>query len=368
MMGFVGYYNAFVESLNNGNWITHLIILLLVTLLLLGVWRFIVKRAQAAVDSSENVIDDILWFAFWRPINWFIILSSASIALSITSNNKHFELPAHLYDIQKASVIFLVGWVFWRFIHKAQEVYSQLGRKDITSVQALGKLGKLMVAILVALTMVQSFGISLSGLLAFGGMGGLVVGMAAKDMLGNFFGALMIYLDKPFKIGDWIRSPDREIEGTVEKIGWRLTIIRTFDQRPRYVPNGLFTQMVVENATRMHNRRINETFGLRYKDIHKIHDIIRDTREMLKNHPGIEQDQTLIVNFTMFNNSSLDFFIYTFTKTTNWIEFHEVKQNVLLAVAEIVISHDAEFAFPTRQLHLSKESLQSSGLENKDIL
>lgn len=68
----------------------------------------------------------------------------------------------------------------------------------------------------------------------------------------------MIYFDRPFKVGDWIRSPDRQIEGTVERIGWRMTIIRTFDKRPLYVPNSVFSSIVVENPSRMLNRRIYE--------------------------------------------------------------------------------------------------------------
>ena len=89
---------------------------------------------------------------------------------------------------------------------------------------------------------------------------------AAKDLLANFFGGLTIYLDRPFAVGDWIRSPDREIEGTVERIGWRLTLIRTFDKRPLYIPNAVFTTIAVENPSRMHNRRIYETIGIRYDD------------------------------------------------------------------------------------------------------
>ena len=162
----------------------------------------------------------------------------------------------------------------------------------------------------------------------------------------------MVYMDKPFKVGDWIRSPDKSIEGTVESIGWRVTRIRTFDKRPLYVPNSLFTQIVVENASRMSNRRIKENFGLRYADISQVESIINEVREMLLCHDDIDTKQTLIVNFDLFNNSSLDFFIYTFTKTTDWVQFHHIKQDVLLKIANIVTKNGAEFAFPTRQLHI----------------
>jgi len=134
-----------------------------------------------------------------------------------------------------------------------------------------------------------------------------------------------------------------------------VTRIRTFDKRPLYVPNSLFTQIVVENPSRMSNRRIKETFGLRYCDMNQVDGIIKDVREMLEQHPDIDQTQTLIVNFNYFNNSSLDFFIYTFTKTTNWILYHQIKQDVLLKVADIVEQNKAQFAFPTRQLHISSE-------------
>ena len=112
----------------------------------------------------------------------------------------------------------------------------------------------------------QSLGVSVSGLLAFGGIGGIAVGFAARDLLANFLGGLSIYLDRPFTVGDWIRSPDREIEGTVEEIGWRMTRIRTFDQRPLYVPNSIFASVALENPSRMNNRRIYETLGIRYED------------------------------------------------------------------------------------------------------
>jgi MscS family membrane protein len=208
----------------------------------------------------------------------------------------------------------------------------------------------------------QSLGYSISGALAFGGVGGIAVGFAAKDLLANFFGGFIIHLDRPFKVGDWVRSPDRNIEGTVEHIGWRLTTIRTFDKRPLYVPNATFTTIAVENPSRMFNRRIYENIGIRYADVSLMETIVADIRAMLENHEEIETKQTLIVNFQAFNASSLDIMVYTFTKTVNWVKFHEVKQNVLLRISQVIESHGAEVAFPTRTLHLAGNAHPESGM------
>ena len=205
------------------------------------------------------------------------------------------------------------------------------------------------------LVMLQTLGFSISGVLAFGGVGGIAIGFAAKDLLANFFGGLMIYLDRPFVVGDWINSPDRNIEGTVEDIGWRLTRVRSFDKRPIYVPNSTFANIAVVNPSRMSHRRINETIGVRYDDVDKLEVIINDVREMLETHPEIDSSQTLMVNFNEFGASSLNFFIYTFTKTTNWEKFHEVKQDVLFKISDIISRHGAEVAFPTTTVHLADE-------------
>jgi MscS family membrane protein len=201
-------------------------------------------------------------------------------------------------------------------------------------------------------------GLSISGLLAFGGIGGIAVGFAAKDLLANFFGGMGIYLDRPFTIGDWIRSPDQEVEGTVEDIGWRVTRIRTFDQRPLYVPNSVFSQISIQNPSRMFNRRIHETIGLRYEDASKMDKVVADVRAMLEQHEDIDLQRTLIVNFVSFGASSLDFFVYTFTKTTDWVAFHAIKQDVMLKILEIVDANGADVAFPTRTLQIESSSVE----------
>jgi MscS family membrane protein len=223
---------------------------------------------------------------------------------------------------------------------------------DRTTADAIAKLLRLSVIITAVLVVMQTLGYSISGVLAFGGVSGIAVGFAARDLLANFFGGFVVYMDRPFVVGEWIRSPDKEIEGTVEEIGWRVTRIRTFDKRPLYVPNALFTTISVENPSRMTNRRIYETVGIRYDDAGKMGAIVEDVHEMIRTHPEIDTNQTLIVNFTAFAASSLNFFVYCFTRTREWVKFHEVKQDVMLRIIEIIEKHGAECAFPTTTVHI----------------
>ena len=102
----------------------------------------------------------------------------------------------------------------------------------------------------------------------------------------------------------------------------------------------------------MTNRRIYETIGVRYSDLSVMATIIDQVTEMLLQHEDIDSQQTMIVNFNQFSASSLDFFIYTFTKTTRWVEFHQIKQDVLLQVAAVIEANGAEIAFPTSTVHL----------------
>jgi MscS family membrane protein len=220
----------------------------------------------------------------------------------------------------------------------------------------VAKLLRASIVITGVLLVLQAFGFSISGVLAFGGIGGIAIGFAARDILANFFGALMIFLDRPFSVGDWIRSPDRDIEGTVEDIGWRLTRIRTFDKRPLYLPNSIFTSLAVENPSRMLNRRIYETIGLRYEDVNRLPVIVENVKKMLEEHADIDHRQILMVNLVSFGPSAVEFFVYTFTETTDWQTYHEVKEDVLLKIAAIVDEQGAEIAFPTQTVHLQMQN------------
>jgi MscS family membrane protein len=273
-----------------------------------------------------------------------------------------------VHDIISLTLIAAVAWVLLRLIRNVQANLIEISkdaeedenRWEPDTVDAIGKLARLSVVITATLIGLQNIGVNISAVLAFGGIGGIAIGFAAKDMLANFFGGLMIYLDRPFRVGDWIRSPDRGIEGTVEHIGWRITRIRTFDKRPLYIPNSVFATIAVENPSRMFNRRIKETIGIRYSDIAQMDAITKDVETMLKNHPEIDTNQILMVYFNSFGSSSVDFFVYTFTKTTQWKYYHEVKHDILIKISDIIAGHGAEIAFPTSTLHI--DSLPATGV------
>ncbi|MFT6190589.1 MAG: MscS family membrane protein [Oleispira sp.] len=335
----------------NYDWLWQSGFALTITLVVALTWRFIRKRLAYVVGRSENRWDDVTLNAFAAPINWLIIIIGGSWFADITARNFSTDIITSIPVARQLAALIVIAWGVWRFISGIEKKQLDKGN-DPTTVELVGKVTKLTLTALIVLPIFQILGISISGMLAFGGVGGLIAGLAAKDLLANFFGSIMIYLDRPFKVGDWIRSPDRSIEGSVEKIGFRLTVIRTFDQRPLYVPNSVFTSIAVENPSRMYNRRINETIGVRYKDAKKLPLILDEVRNMLVNHADIEDKQTLIVNFNTFGASSLEFFVYTFTKTTDWIEFHHIKQDVMFQVLNIIHEHGADCAFPTQTLHI----------------
>ncbi|MCB1669039.1 MAG: mechanosensitive ion channel family protein [Porticoccaceae bacterium] len=338
-------------------WVIEIFLIIFSALLLGYLINKLIDHLEVRAARTPNVWDDALIEAFRQPAIWTIRILGINIAVSIAARVAQSEWFDVIETVNRVAVIALVALFLVNLIKRAERnlILPEYSRDpmDPTTVSAIGKLLRISVVLSAALVAMQIMGYSISGVLAFGGVGGLAVGFAAKDLLANFFGGLMIYLDRPFKVGDWVRSPDKEIEGTVEDIGWRLTRIRTFDKRPLYVPNSVFTSISLENPSRMLNRRIKETLGIRYSDISHMKAIVNQVKQMLREHPDIDQEQTLIVNFNAFSASSVDFFIYTFTKTTEWIRYHEIKQDVLLKVADIIEQQGAEIAFPTRTLHIA---------------
>lgn len=348
-------------------WVLHAFGVVFTTLVVAMLVSFIIKRLERKADKANAIWLMMTFRAVRSPLKGLIWLLGISWASYLTHRGTDIDLMGAVQTVRQVGIVLLVTWFLVRLIKLAEQEFlnpRQGDPGDPTTVGAVSKLLRASVVVTAGLGLLQALGYSISGVLAFGGVGGIAVGFAAKDLLANFFGGLTIYMDRPFAVGDWVRSPDREIEGVVENIGWRQTRIRTFDRRPLYVPNATFTQVSLENPSRMENRRILETVGIRYEDVDKMASIVADVRQMLIDDERIETDtRTLIVNFNTFAASSLDFFVYTFTKTVNWVEFHEIKQDVMLKVADIITSYGAEIAFPTSTLHVP-EPVRLSGAES----
>ena len=347
------------QYINEYGWLSETFLIVFATALVRLAAKIFFDRLARQLEKTRNLYDDAILDAIRRPLGLGIWVLGISFAAEGVGGDSQAEIFEYVGTLREVAVVWLLVWTVLRFIRFVEEQVVTSGYRaqpvDQTTARAVGKLMRASAIITGTLLIMQAFGFSVSGVLAFGGIGGIAIGFAARDLLANFFGALMIFLDRPFSVGDWVRSPDREIEGTVEEIGWRLTRIRTFDKRPLYIPNSVFTSLSVENPSRMSHRRIHETIGLRYDDLPALASVIADIESMLRHHDAIDSDQTLMVNLVEFGPSSVDFFIYCFTVTTVWTEFHTIKQDVLLKIADIVSAHGCEMAFPTHTLHIQPE-------------
>ena len=338
-------------------WLLQVLVVLCITYCANLFAKKIIHRLSQGVSPKTNLWANAALRAGRKPVYWAIWVIGLTWVMDIVWQVSQEPLLSHFDRFSDVLLVVLLVWGVVRVIRHAERVYLKhpetLSDKiDATTAIAMGRLLRISVIIIGLLTIMQTMGYSVSGILAFGGVGGLAVGFAAKDMLANFFGGLMIYMDKPFGVGDWIRSPDRQIEGIVQYIGWRQTRILTFEKRPLYVPNSTFMNISVENPSRMENRRLKETIGLRYSDGQVVDIILKEVRGYLQSSEAIDKNKIIMVNFNTFGASSLDFFIYCFTKTTNWAQYHMEKEQILLDIMSIIHKHGADIAFPTQTLDL----------------
>ena len=351
-------------------WTVHAFLIILAALLVDLVYRKFMNRLARLAERSNTLWDDAFVEAGKRPISLLIYGQGLLMAARVLEpHTEAIVFSRGLLSLgQQLLLVVTVTWLLFRLVGGFEKAFVHHKREsdesyDVTTVSVLGRIVRIAVVVTGILTILSILDIPISGMLAAGGVGGIAVGLAARDLLANFFGGFMVFMDRPFGVGDWISSPDRDIEGVVQKIGWRVTTIMKFDRRPMYVPNSVFTTITVVNPSRMTHRRISEHIGVRYDDFGAVRKVVDDIRSMLKSHEGIASDQTLIVQFDRFGASSLDIMVYCMTKTIVWQEYHEVREDVLLKIGEIIEGHGAEIAFPTRTLKLDSMPPELAGLD-----
>lgn len=341
-------------------WVIKIFFVILITAIVHTIEYLTVRRLLPKCAKTTSIWDDALLKSFHKPFAIFIWVAGLSYAIQFTAHQtENLHIFALVPSIRQFVVLALVIWFLVRFVSEVEATVLQPkpGQEpyDKTTVNAVAQILKVSVVVTGLLVGMQMYNIPISGVLAFGGIGGAAVAFAAKDLLGNFFGGLMIFLDRPFSVGDRILSTTLKFDGTVEYIGWRLTRIRTRDKRALYVPNGLFSTMAIENPSRMTHRRINQTIGIRYDDAKQLQKIVSTIDEYLLSHPELDQRQKNFARFTEFAESSLNIIVNGFTNTIDWLQYQTVQQEIFIKVIEIIEEHGAQCAFPTRTIHMQQD-------------
>ena len=322
--------------------------------------RWIVTAILGGIAKSagktRTTLDDMLIAAFVRPAGWACLLGGLYGALLI------LPLPSEPADIRKFSdslvkgfSILLLVWCAGLLLDGVIQVWKSKAdasdsRLDDQLVPVVHKAGKVFLYVIGIVLFLQNLGYSVASLIAGLGLGGAAIALASRDTLANFFGSVVIFVDRPFHVGDWIEMDG--IEGTVEAVGLRTTRIRTFANSLITMPNSMLTTKAIENWSRMRKRRIRMSVGVTYSTgPEKMEQLVDGIRAIIAADQAMDHDYYLVY-FNEFGPSSLDVFIYCFTRSTVWADYLAARQNFLLKIMRLVDELGLEFAFPTQTLHV----------------
>lgn len=324
---------------------------------------FVVKRLMKLAEKSESDFDDILLHAVRKPIGWMCFLLGLWAALTILPlPTEPIDLDRFAFAFMKSATIFIGFWLVVRLVSgfiKSAEDKTKATNPQLAGVLPLGRKTIVIVMwILAVLIALQNLGYSVASLLAGIGIGGAALAFAAKDTLANFFGSLVIFVDKPFTIGDWVKVG--AIEGTVEEVSLRVTRVRTFERSLITIPNQDLTTKPIENFTRMEKRRIKFEIGVTYDtSTPKLESGIARIREFVDADSGIHKDG-VIVNFTKFESSSLIVMVQCFTVSTDYAEYMQVRHRLLVNIKDEFEKLGIKFAFANQTMIISGPSSQGS--------
>jgi len=348
------------KILNNplGDWLGALVIFLLFYLFRKQLIKFLEYILKTISEKFENPLGAKFFKIFNEPIKWKILLIGFNASYAVLEFPKLVDKI--VADLNTSLNYLIIGWIiilFLEFLHNFYTYkYDKDGKVDLkdTLVKFLVRLLKITTIVIIFILLLQTWGYDIRGLLASLGLVGMAIALAAKDTARHLFGSIMIFTDSPFKVGDWIKTPD--VEGTIEDIGMRSTKVRTFAQALVSVPNGNLADSAILNWSKMDRRRIKMTLGLTYATTStQMQNILKEIRELLHNDEDIHQ-QTIYVHFSAFNDSSLDIFCYFFTKTIKWGEYMAVRERIYLEFMRIIEENGASFAFPSQSIYIEENN------------
>lgn len=328
--------------------------------LLSFVFRVLFRKTVFAslLKYSDKSDKEVLYTALnsiSKPVDFLFIVIGVAIAINI------IDLPQQYVQIVSSIVrtlfVFIVFWAVFSIIDPLSKMAVSLSSKSDnlltqTALRLFGKILKFLVFASGLVMILQEWGYNVTGFIASLGLVGMAFALAAKDTAANLFGSIVVFSDKPFVIGDWVKINDNE--GIVEDITIRSTMIRRFDQALITMPNSNLTNNSLTNFTRMGKRQIKINLGLTYSTTaEQIRSIVKDIRLYLSSNNEIHQE-TIHIYFHDFNDSSLGIFCYFFTNTTNWGDYMAVREEVNLEIISIIEANGAKFAFPSQSIYLEK--------------
>ena len=349
-------------------------IILLVSIAIDALIHLVFRHYEKTTHHSKT-IKMLFYLSFNKPLRLvtivlglYFIAMHVSMWFKLTIFFDHIVTPACKLGL--AFALFMLMNTFSSRVKKhliVKETRTDGGYNNFAKVEQMHKLAQALTIIIMIFVIAAILGLKVGQGVAYLGGGLAITAFIFKDTISNVFGGLVIYLDSPYAVGDWIYTIDGKIQGTVEKISWRLTHIRAFDKRLILTPNNLLITQAVVNASRMSNRRILQYIGLRYDDFDKFEVIQKDIYTYLGAHPDIDHNCLTLVNVingktdmgsmteSFFGSSSINFQVYTFTKVTNWLKFQAIQDKIMMQIGRIIYSHGAEIAFTTTTLDIPKE-------------
>lgn len=335
------------------------IIVFLFFLALRKFFTFIITAVlQRLVKHTDTYYDDRIISALKGPVRFaFVVIGLHLFFLLIF---KDTELVRNMLN---TLVVFDIFWAILAITEALRELAHQAVKSF--SEDLYKEVGNFLLTIIKILimgiglgAMLQVWGINVTALVASLGIGGLAFALAAKDTAANLFGSLSLLADKSIRIGEWIKV--NGVEGTVEDIGMRTTKIRSFEKSLITVPNLIIANNPIENFSRRGVRRIKMRIGLTYGTTEaQMTNIVEAIKKMLLNHEHISKKETLLVNFESFGDSALTIFIYTFTDTSNWERYLNIREDVHLKIMKIVEENNSSFAFPSQSIYVEQVATEN---------
>ncbi len=316
--------------------------------------KYVLYKLHALTGKSENKIDDKIVDALIPPIKF------VPVVLGIYFAGQYINIEEYTGDFFIKLIRSLIAFTIFWAVHRSLEPLTQALKKlekllTPTMMSWLFKIIKVLVIFVGTAVILEIWGIKIGPLLAGLGLFGAAIALGAQDVFKNLIGGVTIIAEKKFQPGDWIKV-DGVVEGTVDSIGFRSTQVRRFDKAPVQVPNSKLSDAAVINFSRMTHRRIYWKIGVEYKTTTQQLKIIRDNiMEYILNNDNFAKppEVSTFVRVDAFNDSSIDFMIYCFTKTTNWGEWLKIKEDFALEIKDIVENKaKTAFAFPSQSVYI----------------